>query len=81
MKQDLQPRRHMQSARWLLKLAPDDAKTYNAPTIISVLSLFSRNSVPSVVCTFSEHGAVRYAFCISDVFTSSSFNAAKARKF
>ena len=45
----------------------------------AVLPLFSPNSVPGVVCTFSEHRAVRYAFCISDVFTLSSFNAGKAR--
>ena len=69
----------MQSARWSLKLAPDDAKPYKALTMITVLPLFSPSSVPNVVCTFSEHGAVRYAFCISDVFTSRSFNAAKVR--
>ena len=70
----------MQSARWFLKLAPDDAKPYNALAMIAVLPLFSPNLVPGVVCTFSEHGAVRYAFCISDVFTSRSFNAAKVRE-
>ena len=47
--------------------------------MIAVLSLFSPNSVPSVVCTLSEHGAARYSFCISDVFTSRSFNAPKVR--
>ena len=66
----------MQSARWFLKLAPDDAKPYIALTMIAVLPLFSPNLVPSVVCTFSEHGAVRYGFCIADV---RSFNAAKVR--
>ena len=60
----------MQSARWFLKLAPDDSKPYNALTMIAGLHLFSPNTVPSVVCTFSEHGAVRHAFCISDVFTT-----------
>ena len=69
----------MQSARWFLKLAPEDAKPYNALTVIAVLPLFSPNSVPSVVCTFSEHEAVRYSFCISDVFTLRPFNAAKVR--
>ena len=69
----------MQSARWFLQLASDDARPYKALTMITVLPLFSPNSVPSVVCTFSEHRAVRYAFCISDVFTSRSFNAAKVR--
>ena len=69
----------MQSPRWFLKLAPDDAKPYNALTMIAVWPLFSQNSVPSVVWIFSEHGAVRYSFCISDVFTSRSFNAAKVR--
>ena len=68
----------MQSARWSLKLAPDDDKPYNALTI-AILPVVSPNSVPSVVCTFSEHGTVIYAFCISDVFTSRSFNAAKVR--
>ena len=69
----------MQSARWFLKVAPDDAKPDSALTMIAVSPLFSPNSVPSVVCTFSEHGAVRYAFCMSDVFTSRPFNAAKVR--
>ena len=69
----------IQSARWFLKHAPDDATQYKALTMTAVLSLFSPNSVPSAGCTFSEHGAVRYAFCISDVFTSRSFNAAKVR--
>ena len=69
----------MQSARWFLKLAPDDAKPYNALTMIAVLRLSSPNLVPNVVCTFSEHGTARYAFCIPDVFTSRSFNAAKVR--
>ena len=41
--------------------------------MIAVLPLFG------VVCTLSEHVAVRYAFCISDVFTSRSFNAVKVR--
>ena len=67
----------MQSASWFLKLAPDDAKPYKALTMIAVFPLFCSNSVPSVVCTFSEHGGVRCAFCVSDVFTSRSFNAAK----
>ena len=49
----------MKSVKWFLMLAPDDAKPYKALTIIAVLPLFSPNSVPSVVCTFSEHGAVR----------------------
>ena len=49
----------MQSARWFLKLAPDDAKPYNALTMIAVLPLLSPNSVPRAVCTFSEHGAAR----------------------
>ena len=39
----------MQSARWFLKLAPDDAKPSNALTMIAVFPLFSPNSVPSVV--------------------------------
>ena len=69
----------MQSAGWFLKLAPDNAKPYDALTMIAVLPSFSPNLVPSVDCTFSEHGAVRYAFCISDVFISRSLNAAKVR--
>ena len=32
----------MQSARWFLKLAPDDARPYNALTFIAVLPLFSQ---------------------------------------
>ena len=69
----------MQFARWFLKLAPDDAKPYNALTMIAILPLCSPNSVANVAYTFSEHGAVSYAFCISDVFTSRSFNAAEIR--
>ena len=52
---------------------------YYALTMIAVLPLFPPNSVPSLVCTSSEYGAVRYAFCISDVYTSRSFNTAKVR--
>ena len=68
----------MQSARWILKHAPDDAKPYSALTMIAVLPLFSLNSVPSVVCTFSEQGTSDM-HSVSDVFTSRSFNAAKVR--
>ena len=69
----------MQSARWFMEHAPEDAEPYGALPKIAVLPLFSPNSAQSVVCTFSDHGDVRYAFCISDVFTSRSFNAAKFR--
>ena len=69
----------MQSVRWFLKLTPDDARLYSALKMIAVLPFSSPNSSPSVVCTFSEHGAVRYTFCMSDVLTSRSFSAAKVR--
>ena len=47
--------------------------------MIAVLPLVTPSSVPGVVCPLNEHGAVRYAFCISDVFHSRSLNAAKVR--
>ena len=70
----------MKLARWFLELAPNDAKPYTALTMIAALPLFSTNLVHSVVITYSAHEAVRYAFCISDVFTSRSFKAAKVRQ-
>ena len=63
----------MQSARWLRKEAPADLVPHEAQTITAVFPSSSPNSGPSFVHSFSSVGAVKYAFSMSEVFTSRQF--------